>query len=258
MSTNFGSSFTVRTYSWTNWKTARSSRRGRHQYEDNGITYMIWFYDGPEIHLCTIWKGTVPDGVIAGGYSQSQNDTDKTDFENNFQSKANKALGQTQLVSYTVETALAGANNKSMISIFNPSGSGKILKLREVWATVPSSSGATVIIPFELRHATAVTTGTLVTPKPLSPSDAASVAEVRSAPSGITDHATDPLWWTWLQQINTAQSSTDAMTHELHDGRFDSELKPITLEPGNGCYAKQVANNTSTFRMGFLFTEEDE
>ena len=258
MAVNLAPQYTQRSYSWTDWKTARSAKRGRHQYDDDGIVYTIWFYDGPEVHLCTIYKGTVPDGVIGGGYSQSQNDTDKTDFENNFQGSANKALASSQLVTYSVEVAQAGANNRDMISIFNPSGSGKIIRLREVWATVPSSSGTTVIVPFEIRHATAITTGTTQTPKPMDSSDAASVAVVRVLPTGISDSAAPVVWWTWLQQINTSQGSTDSMTHIIHDGMVTSELKPITLRPGHGLYIRQIANNTSTFRVGFFWTEEDE
>lgn len=161
----------------------------------------------------------------------------------------------TQRATYVVEVALAGANNKNMISIFNPAASGKIIKLREVWAVVPSSTGATVIIPFELRHATAITTGTTVTPKPLDSVDPAASAVVRQAPTGITD-ATDPKWWTWLEQINTAQGSTDAMVQQISDGSSTSELRSITLHEGEGCYLRQIASNTSTFRMGMFFTEQ--
>jgi len=41
---------------------------------------------------CTIWTGAVPAGVIAGGYSQAQNDADKTDFETNFKPYANRSI----------------------------------------------------------------------------------------------------------------------------------------------------------------------
>jgi hypothetical protein len=142
-----------------------------------------------------------------------------------------------------------------MLSIFNPAASGKIIKLREAWATVPTSTGATVIIPFEIRHATAIASGSTVASKPFDPADADAVAVVRQAPTAITDHA-EPKWWTWVQQINTAQGSTDSMTHQVSDSLSTSELKPLTLREGNGAYLRQVASNTSTFRMGFIFTEE--
>lgn len=244
---------------WTYFKPFIVSKTLRVQYEDDGVTYFIYGYDGPEVLVCTIWKGTVPPSVVNGGYSQAQNDTDKADFETNYKPTANGGIqgsSKSQLKTYVVEVALAGANGKDMISIFNPASSGKIIKLREAWATVPASSGATVIIPFEIRHATAITTGTIVNEKSLDTGDADSaVAVVRQAPTGITDHAT-PVWWTWVEQINTAQGSTNAHTETLSDSSSVSEIRPLTLREGHGAYLRQIATNTSTFRMGFLFTEE--
>jgi hypothetical protein len=164
----------------------------------------------------------------------------------------------TPLPTFVSEVALAGANNKDMISILNPAGSGKKYKIRKVWAVVTNSSGATVIIPFELRHATAVTGGgALLTPKPLDTTAGApaSVAEVRGAPTGITDAAA-PLWWTWIEQINTAQGGTENMSHTMHNSSAVADAEPVTLAEGNALYVKQIASNTSTFRMGFLWTEE--
>jgi hypothetical protein len=255
---NFGG-LPQRSGDWTWFKTLQARKGFRVQYEEDAAAYQIYGYDGPEVLLCTIWKSTVPPSVVAGGYSQAQNDTDKTDFETDFEPNANRAIAfRPQLVTYSVEVPQAGANNRDMISILNPSGSGKIVKIREAWATVPSSSGTTVIIPFEIRHATAITTGTTQTPKPMDSADPASVAEVRVLPTGISDASAPIVWWTWTQQINTSQGSTDAMTHTIHDGMVTSELKPITLRPGHGLYLRQIANNTSTFRVGFFWTEEDE
>lgn len=241
---------------WSTFKTNLSGKglTARMQYDDDGTVYTVFAFDTPIAYSCTIWKGTVPPSITSI-YSQAQNDTDKTDFETSFKAGANASLSKTQIKTYVVEVALAGALNKDMISIFNPASSGKITKLREAWSIVPISSGATVIVPFEVRHATAITTGATVASKALDTTDAAASSVVRQAPTGITDAAA-PLWWTYLEQTNTAQGSTDAMVQQLHDGLVISELKPITLHEGDGCYLRQIAGNTSTFRMGFLFTEE--
>lgn len=87
----FGSGFTLRTYSWLVWKSSFLNKNGVCQFDDDGIIYTIWFYDGPEVHICNIWKGIVPD-TVSLNYSQSQNDSDKSDFETNFKSKANAAI----------------------------------------------------------------------------------------------------------------------------------------------------------------------
>lgn len=84
--------YTQRSFTWTNWKTQFSNKGGLPQFDDDGNVYTIYFYDGSEVLLCTVWKGTVPDGVINGGYSQSTNDSDKSDFETNFKPFFNKSL----------------------------------------------------------------------------------------------------------------------------------------------------------------------
>lgn len=92
MSIHLSSQFTQKYYTWTNWKIIQLSKSGNHQFDDDNIVYIIYFYDQPEVYLCTIWKNIVPDGIISGGYSQEQNDADRTDFENNYKSKSNKSL----------------------------------------------------------------------------------------------------------------------------------------------------------------------
>lgn len=84
--------YTQRIHTWTNWKIVQLAKVGLHQYDDDGTIYTIYFYDGPEVHLCNIWKDTVPDGVINGGYSQEQNDLDKIDFEDNYKVDSNQAI----------------------------------------------------------------------------------------------------------------------------------------------------------------------
>jgi hypothetical protein len=76
-------------YRWTTWKGLYATKGAACQYTSDGITYTIRFYDGSDAHLCTIWLGTVPAAVIAGGYSQAQNNSDKSDFETNFKPTAN-------------------------------------------------------------------------------------------------------------------------------------------------------------------------
>lgn len=87
--------FTQRSYGWTAWKAMWVAKGGVSQYIDDGTVYTIWFYDGPEVHTTVIWKGTVPQSVVAAGYSQVQNDSDKTDFENNYKSGFNLRIDRT-------------------------------------------------------------------------------------------------------------------------------------------------------------------
>lgn len=100
------SNFIVRSYTWTDWKTILSTKSGVYQYDDDGTVYTVYFYDIPEVHTCSIWKGTVPDSIVDGGYSQAQNDADKTDFTTNYQSTANKRISRTDSFGNPVYTEI--------------------------------------------------------------------------------------------------------------------------------------------------------
>jgi hypothetical protein len=84
--------FTHREYRWTEWKAIQAVKGFNHQFEQLPDKYTIWGYDGPEAHVCIIYRGDVPYTVIDAGYSQAQNDADKLDFETNFKSIGNKAI----------------------------------------------------------------------------------------------------------------------------------------------------------------------
>lgn len=83
--------FTQKSYSWSAWKAVLAQKGGIPQHYDDGLVYTVYFYDGPEVHMCTIWKAAVPD-TIQAYYSQSQNDLDKSDFETNYLPTSNGSL----------------------------------------------------------------------------------------------------------------------------------------------------------------------
>ena len=85
----FASNLTVHDKRWTAWKIVQLAKSLNTQYDETDNSYSIWGYDGPEVHVCAIYKTSVPDFVLAAGYSQEQNDADKNDFETHFKSKAN-------------------------------------------------------------------------------------------------------------------------------------------------------------------------
>jgi len=95
-----------RSGTWTWFKPLIGSKTLKIQYEDDGTTYTIYGYDQPEVVTCTIWLGTVPDTVIAGGYSQSQNDSDKADFEANYKPTGNRSTQRTDMFGNPVHTPL--------------------------------------------------------------------------------------------------------------------------------------------------------
>ena len=93
MSANFGSGVTIIDNRWTAFKTlfVNKGLAPALQYVDDGFTYNVFVLDGLIALTCTIWKGTVPDGITAS-YSQAQNDSDKSDFETNFKTNSNAKI----------------------------------------------------------------------------------------------------------------------------------------------------------------------
>lgn len=88
---NFGET-PQRSGTWSWFKPLIASKTIKVQFEEDDNTYLIYGYDLPEVLTCTIWKGTVPDSVVAGGYSQAQNDSDKSTFETNYKPYANRSI----------------------------------------------------------------------------------------------------------------------------------------------------------------------
>lgn len=93
MSVAIASNFTQRNYTWTAWKAVYAVKGSLFQFDDDGTIYTIWSYDGPDVHMCQIWKGTAPDSITAT-YSQAQNDTDKAEFEASYKALGNMPLYQ--------------------------------------------------------------------------------------------------------------------------------------------------------------------
>ena len=91
MIVSFGSNFTQRNFTWTQWKANYATKGLPFQYEENTDIYTIWTYDNQEILLCQIWRNLIPQ---SSSIIQEQNDSDKTDFETNYKSSGNTPLGQ--------------------------------------------------------------------------------------------------------------------------------------------------------------------
>lgn len=93
MAVNFGSGTTQIDNRWTAFKALFNNKSLAPvlQYVDDGVVYSIFAFDGPTALTCTIYKGTVPDG-ITGVYPQATNDADKADFEANYKPNANAKI----------------------------------------------------------------------------------------------------------------------------------------------------------------------
>ena len=98
--------YTQREYRWTGFKAVAASHNLLVQYDaGDPDVYVVWGYDGPEVHLCTLWRTEVPPSVVAAGYTQAQNDADRAEFEAGYQAGANKSLAPTNADGIPLDSA---------------------------------------------------------------------------------------------------------------------------------------------------------
>lgn len=99
MGVTFGTNSAVITVypgGWTLFKSYVQTKNLQVQYVydagQNSYTVFALENAGSVVYTAIIWSGSVPDSVTSQGYTQSQNDTDKADFEGNFKSTANAPI----------------------------------------------------------------------------------------------------------------------------------------------------------------------
>lgn len=138
--------------------------------------------------------------------------------------------------------------NKAMVSVLNPSGSGKVLRLRAMRVQPESSSGTGVIILMELRAITAHSGGSAATIHKRDSTNAAPGAESKTEPSSVTGSTNIH---TFIFQANTAQG-----LHEHLFGSWADSHQPIVLREGEGVVVHQVTSNGGTFHIELVWTEE--
>lgn len=92
MSLVFGSNMITREVYFSTFVAEVDARRLPPQYDEEGDIYRLFATDGYLVLTCTLWKSSVPPGVVDSGYSQAQNDSDKSTFESSFKSRCNLSL----------------------------------------------------------------------------------------------------------------------------------------------------------------------
>lgn len=109
MSISFGTT-PQRSGTWAWFKPFVAQKTLKVQYEEDTGVYTVYGYDHPEVLVCTIWKTTVPDAVLASGYTQAQNDADKADFETNYKPYANRSIDDVPslIIATSVKAVIAG------------------------------------------------------------------------------------------------------------------------------------------------------
>jgi len=159
-------------------------------------------------------------------------------------------------------------NNKSMMSIYNATGSTVIVRVREMWLTnVQTTNVVGIEGIFELRRMKGHTGGTTIGSGSIETMDLidsinSSVQVVTNATT-ITSESSVLLWkahWStdeWGPNSNDTES-TDHTMQQLFPlyARRDSNEKSITLRAGDGLTVKHIVNSTAgTFDLAIVFTQ---
>ncbi len=133
MSVHFSAALTRIDGLWTAFKTTVLARglTPYVQYNDDGVSYVIFAIDASLVFTCQIWQGAVP----AGNYTQAQNDADKAEFEAGFKPYANRNLAQTksQLIAMTLKSGGSsnfGVNGSVTPVVFSISPAGQDAQLQ--------------------------------------------------------------------------------------------------------------------------------
>lgn len=169
-----------------------------------------------------------------------------------------------------ISLATAIGTNKSMLSVFNPTASTKILKLREVYLRNSQTTAVTgVVAQFNLyrwAHTTAPTGGTAITPAKHDTADALGAGvDVRTGGTLGGTEETNPLdvmrmssdeWGTGTLDVEANQQSI--ANYMPARAKRDPVLKPFTIRPGEGIHLKQITASTAgAFDVIFVFTQAD-
>jgi hypothetical protein len=169
---------------------------------------------------------------------------------------------------YTVvATATAPANNKSMLSIYNPTGSGYVLKLREFYIRNAATTAVTgVVAAFQLHRfvsAGAPTGGTALTVVAHDSDDATPASMDARTGGTVSGEIATPLD---LMRISTdewgpgtadVESQQQAIANYLPArAKRDSLIKPFFARAGQGLHIKFATNSTAgLIDVVFVFTK---
>jgi hypothetical protein len=150
-------------------------------------------------------------------------------------------------------TGVTFASNKSMLSIFNNSGSGRIIRIKRVWFLNNQTSTVTgVMTTLELRRTSASSGGTAITPVKHDSNSEAMPAQVAIA-TGPTDTLTGDaafMRFMWSNDEPGAGSLTNdeaecipALACVFDAATGDADVEPIVLREGQGACLRHTGSS---------------
>lgn len=176
------------------------------------------------------------------------------------------ATSQTELATFTVAgTAVAPANNKSMISIFNADAT-LLTKVHEIYVVNVRTTAATGVVgSFELRRITSHSGGTLLTPVSMDTTDTLDSDITVRTGSTVGGEAATMMWRSLFSTDEWGPGTTDVESndhifqtmHPIFARKTDSGTKPLVLRQNEGLTVKFATNSTAgEFDLFLVFTQE--
>lgn len=168
-----------------------------------------------------------------------------------------------------IASAITPGNNKSMLAIYNPTGSGYVLKLREFYLRNAATTAVTgVAANFELHRFVSVSapsggtnlTANIVahdsndsTPASMRASTGATISGEIAAPLDRIRMSTDE----WGPGTADVESAQQAISNYLPArAKRDGLIKPFFARPGEGLHMKFATNSTAgRIDVVFVFTK---
>lgn len=142
-----------------------------------------------------------------------------------------------------IADAVVPANPKNHISIFNGSGSGKIIKVRKLYCiNIATGTTAGVLIRVDLRRTTAQSAGTTLTPVAHDTNNAAIPAQVLIATGATTTNGAIIIPTIILtEEYLATQPLQSSMFAQFQNIVLEGmEVQELTLREGQGVTASQT------------------
>ena len=159
---------------------------------------------------------------------------------------------------------VASANNKSLISLLNATGSTVKIKLRELKLVNSQNSAVTgVVCDINMYRMTGHSAGTSVTPLAMDTTDTLNVNVTARTNATIAGEGANPLLHIDIStdEWGAGTLDTESFNHGLQSlnsfYRVAPKTKPITLNAAQGLTLKCVTNTTTgIFDIIMVFTQE--
>lgn len=173
--------------------------------------------------------------------------------------------GSGELATFSVfSSAVSIANNKSMLSILNASGSGVVIKLREAKIVNAQNTAVTgIIAQFNLLRMTGHSAGTTITPLAMDSLDSINGSVTVRTGGTITGESANIInsikyssdeWGVGAQDVESLDHIMQVFGNLIEQ---KPGCKPLTLREGEGLTIKQVTNSSvGSFDLILVFTQE--